>query len=128
MGSAPSKQDGDGNYHVRERVGVQEAWRRDPQELVPRSRGLERRRSRSRPRDRGEVSFPLPSMAVSLGENRTMGRAIIPARLSVTQKVQQGCYESNPDQDSDHDAGNSPSGEARTLLCEIICQGKKREE
>lgn len=65
---------------------------------------------------------------LALEKTEQWGRAVIPARLSVTQKVQQGCYESNPGQDSDHDAGNSPSGEARTLLCEIICQGKKREE
>lgn len=39
-GSAPSKPDGDGNNCVQE-SGVQEAWRRDPQELVPRSKYLE---------------------------------------------------------------------------------------
>ena len=66
-----------------------------------RSRGLGSRRRRCRPRDRVEVSFPLTSMAVSLGESETLRNAIIlSTTIHCTETVlstssQQG-YESHP--------------------------------
>lgn len=54
-----------------------------------------------------EVS-PLPSMALSLAGSCTGGKAIIPSSLSAVQKVCQGCYQSHPGQDSNHDANDSP--------------------
>lgn len=54
-----------------------------------------------------EIS-PLPSMALSLAGSCTGGKAIIPSSLSAVQKVRQGCYQSHPDQDSNHDADDSP--------------------
>lgn len=54
-----------------------------------------------------EVSH-LPSMVLSLAGSCTGGKAIIPSSLSAVQQVRQGCYQSHPGQDSNHDADDSP--------------------